>query len=267
MTFISKGRGDPVVFVHGALTDARMWERHLDIVAGARFRAIAVTLSHHGTAPWTDDLRAYGLPTHVAELIDFVERLAAGPVHLVGWSYGADAAISVAVERPDLVRSLFAFEPGAAMWVADDARRAEVQHDAAAWFGPVFEAARQGDVPRAVERLLDGSAGETGAARRLAEPMAGIVRDNARTLPRLLQQQAPAPVLPERLRRLPVRTCIARGGRTRRCFQLVAEGAGALLPGPHLVVPRANHLWPDADPTAFCAAWQAFAGSSAVSRG
>ena len=43
--------------------------------------------------------------------------------HLVGWSYGADVVLVLAVQHPELVRSLFLYEPAMATFVSNFWRR------------------------------------------------------------------------------------------------------------------------------------------------
>lgn len=43
-----------MLFLHGAVTDLRMWERHPELMAGD-FRALAYTQRYHGAQPWHSD--------------------------------------------------------------------------------------------------------------------------------------------------------------------------------------------------------------------
>ncbi|WP_239660660.1 alpha/beta fold hydrolase [Aeromonas hydrophila] len=54
----------------------------------------------------------FGLETHAGDLLALLAQLACGPVHLVGWSYGADVALTAALQAPERVRSLYLVEPG-----------------------------------------------------------------------------------------------------------------------------------------------------------
>jgi pimeloyl-ACP methyl ester carboxylesterase len=105
LSYIDDGVGTPVVFVHGAWMDLRYWEPQREGVA-AHHRFVAYTLRYHGTAPWPDDGKNYSAATHAADLAAFIHQLNAGPVHLVGLSMGGRLATMVALEHPDLLRSL-----------------------------------------------------------------------------------------------------------------------------------------------------------------
>ena len=90
--------------------DLRYWEPQREGVA-AHHRFAAYTLRYHGTAPWPDDGKNYSAATHAADLAAFIHQLNAGPVHLVGLSMGGRLITMVALEHPDLLRSLTVLEP------------------------------------------------------------------------------------------------------------------------------------------------------------
>jgi len=110
LSYADQGVGTPVVFVHGAWMDLRYWEPHRAAV-GAKYRFIACTLRYHGTGVWPDDGRHYSTATHLADLTAFIRQLNTSPVHLVGLSMGGRLATLVALEHPDLLRSLTILEP------------------------------------------------------------------------------------------------------------------------------------------------------------
>lgn len=102
------GAGDPVVLVHGGWSGAAVW---CDVATALRDRFDVVAydrLGHNGSARPVD---AYTRRRHEDDLIALVEELRIDPVHLVGSSYGAAIALSVAGRRPELVRSVVAHEP------------------------------------------------------------------------------------------------------------------------------------------------------------
>lgn len=103
------GAGDPIVLIHGgrfgSFYSLDSWSLNLPILA-RRFRVVAYDRpgQGHTSAPPTDE--QYVLPTLVEHAIAVVELVADGPVHLVGHSAGAFLATSIALKRPDLVRTL-----------------------------------------------------------------------------------------------------------------------------------------------------------------
>ena len=100
LVYLEQGQGAPVVFVHGAFSDHRAWEGQREAVA-QRHRYIALTQRYFGTAPWPDSGEKYSLATHADDLAVFIRELKAGPVRVVGWSYGGAIAQPVPAENSE----------------------------------------------------------------------------------------------------------------------------------------------------------------------
>ena len=121
LAYVEQGRGTTVVFVHGSISDWRTWESQRPAFA-ARYRYVAYSQRYFGTDPWPDDGRHFSPTTHAADLAAFIRSLNAGPVHLVGWSYGGAVMSLVAAEHPQLVRTLSMHEPVIRPLLADTGR-------------------------------------------------------------------------------------------------------------------------------------------------
>ncbi len=110
LAYIERGEGQPVVFVHGSISDYTFWEPILDAVGG-RFRCI----DYSRRWAWPNDPILEGVPDsvdiHAQDLIALIENLGLAPVNLVGNSFGAYISLVVARDRPDLVRKVVAQEP------------------------------------------------------------------------------------------------------------------------------------------------------------
>jgi pimeloyl-ACP methyl ester carboxylesterase len=102
------GEGEPLVLVHGGWTDATTWGAAIEPLARSH-RVVAYDRRGH-----TRSERGPQAPTrrrHEDDLARLIELLDLGPVHLLGTSYGASIALSLAGRRPDLVRSVVGHEP------------------------------------------------------------------------------------------------------------------------------------------------------------
>jgi pimeloyl-ACP methyl ester carboxylesterase len=102
------GRGDPVVFLHAAVCDSRMWRAQLDAV-GASNKAIAYDRRGFGeTCAEKEDFSA------VADLIAVIDAVGNGaPAILVGCSQGGRIALDAALLHPSRVRALVLIAPAA----------------------------------------------------------------------------------------------------------------------------------------------------------
>ena len=104
------GKGEPLIFVHGGLGDLHTFQRQVQTFATS-FRVIAYSrrFSPPNAPPRETDVNP--LSNHVADLRALITQLKATPAHLVGNSYGAYVALALAVDHPELVRSLVLGEP------------------------------------------------------------------------------------------------------------------------------------------------------------
>ena len=99
-----RGGGVPLVALHGAGVDHREIESAIEaVIPGAGYRRIYPDLPGMGSST-ADGLT--GNDDVVALLADFIDHLGAGPVLLLGHSYGAYLARGVAAQRPDIVLGL-----------------------------------------------------------------------------------------------------------------------------------------------------------------
>ena len=110
LPYQEQGSGEPIVFIHGAFSDLRVWEPIREGIS-KRYRFIAFTQRYFGTDAWPDEGRNFSVATHADDLATFVTSLNAGPVHLIGRSYGGGVATNMALKNPALVRTLTVHEP------------------------------------------------------------------------------------------------------------------------------------------------------------
>jgi pimeloyl-ACP methyl ester carboxylesterase len=112
MWYDDRGEGDPVVLLHGGLTDSRDFSGSLDALAG-QFRLLLPERRGHGHTP--DVPGPITVEVMAQDTTAFVDEVTGGPVRLAGYSAGATVALRVAARRPDLVDKLVliscAFDP------------------------------------------------------------------------------------------------------------------------------------------------------------
>src|SRR5690242_19161175 len=85
---VERGRGDPVLFVHGSLGDYRLWGGQL-APFGEQYRAVAYSRRYHWPNAQPAEGATYPVAQHVADLGALIEALDLAPAHIVGSSYGA----------------------------------------------------------------------------------------------------------------------------------------------------------------------------------
>ncbi|WP_306366363.1 alpha/beta fold hydrolase [Nocardiopsis sp. CC223A] len=112
------GEGPPVLLLHGPAGSAREFEPTARALA-PDCRVILVDQRGHGRS--TRRPADVSHAAFVADAVAVAERVAGGPVRLVGQSLGAHTALLTAAARPDLVERLVLLEPPSA---DDDPERA-----------------------------------------------------------------------------------------------------------------------------------------------
>jgi pimeloyl-ACP methyl ester carboxylesterase len=251
LKYVDQGKGEPVVFVHGAVSDHRVWEEQREEIVEAGYRYIALDLRYHGDTPWTDDGAKYSMATHISDLAAFIEQLDVGSVHVVGWSGGSDFVIGLGVLHPELVRSLFLYEPALSS-VISDPEDLEAFNKEGESFGPVFTAAQEGDLQKSTRLLIDWVNDQPGTFAGLPAWRRNVILSNSRTWGPALFGAADLPITCDQLGQIKVPVTVAKGKQTRPNFAILAKTTNKCIPGSQLVaIPKARHLAPGENPSAF----------------
>ena len=153
------GRGPPLIFLHGAMADARLWRRQLADLAD-EFTVVA--WDEPGAGGSSDPPDGYALADYADCLAALIDALDLGPAHVAGLSWGGTVALELYRRHPTTV---------AALILADTY---------AGWKGSL-SAEECAQRLAGVERMSDG-------------PIADLATS---WLPGLLSSDAPAPLVTE----------------------------------------------------------------------
>ena len=242
----------PALLIHCSLAHSGAWSALAERLAG-KLRMTAFDLPGHGGAPDPEpgaDITALAMAQAVA--LAEAER---GPVDAVGHSFGAVVALRLALERPELVRTLTLIEPTIF---------------AAAWHAGAPEAAAHVDALRPLEAAL--KAGDRAAAARffLADWGAGSGWDALPAAQRayvadrihLILQAEPSLwhdtgklLAPGRLEALARPVLLVEGGCSPPIIGAIAREIARRLPRVvRVTVPGAAHMVPMTHPDAVAVA-------------
>ncbi|WP_129668573.1 alpha/beta fold hydrolase [Phytoactinopolyspora endophytica] len=97
------GGGPPLVFVHGAAEDSRVWRPQLAALAD-EFTVVA--WDEPGAGRSSDVPADFGLADYAGCLAALIEALALGPAHVAGLSWGGTVAQELYRHHPELVATL-----------------------------------------------------------------------------------------------------------------------------------------------------------------
>ncbi|WP_328869875.1 alpha/beta hydrolase [Streptomyces sp. NBC_00287] len=95
--------GPPLVLVHGAGLDGRMWQPQIEALADD-FTVVA--WDEPGAGRSSDVPAGFGLADYARCLAAVIEDLALGPAHVAGLSWGGTVVLELYRHRPELVRTL-----------------------------------------------------------------------------------------------------------------------------------------------------------------
>jgi pimeloyl-ACP methyl ester carboxylesterase len=245
--YVERGSGAPVVFIHGGGRDYRYWDKQLEPFA-KRYRVVAYSRRY---APPNDNPQIvpdYTAAVDAADLVALVRHLDLGPAHFVGASIGGVAALFLAVQHPELVRTLVLAEPPVLRWARELPGGAALLdrflNDA---FRPAGDAFRAGEPERAMGLLTDAFLG-AGTFARFPDPLRRKVMLAARDWAAQTMSTAPFPDLArDAVRGIAAPTLLLSGARTIPLHALVDDELERLVPNrERVVIPDASHdLWAD----------------------
>jgi esterase len=254
MTHVKRGTGQPVVLVHGSLSDYRYWTPQLASPLPG-FHLIAVSLRHFYPEPWNGQGDDFSIKVQADDLGVFIERLGVGAVHLVGWSRGGSVALGTANTRPDLVKKLVLMEPVISSLLPQsgatgrpDATRERLEAVAALY--------AKDDIEGGLQYFVDDINGP-GTWMRRTEEQRQLARDNAWTLVRQIADTDA--VTRDDLRKMRMPVLLVGGERGPSFLAQTMDAAQTCLPSvSRVTISNAGHLMNRDNPTEFNLALAAF---------
>jgi pimeloyl-ACP methyl ester carboxylesterase len=250
LTFAQVGSGQPVVLVHGAIADLRIWNAQQGTALKA-FRLVAYSRRYHYPNAWDGNGSDYTEANHDRDLVALIRELGLGRVHLVGHGTGAQIALEVARAHPELVRTLVLIEPQTAGVAGDRPGFAPLAEERDRVWTGMETALRADDAEKAAKQLFDWANASPGAYDALPPPFKGEILDNARILPFQLAQPPP-PLLCGDLSTLALPVLVVSGQRSNPFYGAVADAVAACIQGAlRETTPSAGHDLQRENPDSF----------------
>jgi 3-oxoadipate enol-lactonase len=232
------GSGFPVLFVHEAIADSRMWEPQWRSFADC-YRLLRVDLAGFGRTP----IERMPL-TYAKDLVALLDELGIEEAAVVGGSMGGRVSLELAVARPDLVKALVLMDAGLPSGV-------EWSEGVRAQWAAEDEAVTRGDFDAAVEITL--RMWVDGPRRQPSDVDPGVRAAVAEMQRRALELQAPhwedgdeellVPEIADRLGEVRAPTLVVVGEEDFDEMHAIGRRLAAEIPDARLeTIPGAAHI-------------------------
>jgi len=257
--YVEQGTGDPVVFVHGSLGDFRSWRFQVEPFA-ARYRVIAYSRRYHYPNAWSGDGSDYSAALHAQDLAGLIQALGLESAHVVASSYGAYTSLFLAVQHPQLVRTLVLGEPPILSWLEHvPGGNAELEAFMSGAWEPARRAFQSGDLEEGVKAFVDGVMGK-GTFDQFPPPARSNMMDNAREMKAETAASEYFPALTcEDVGQIQAPMLLLTGEQSPRMFHLIVDELERCLSNKQrATIPNASHAMHIGNPQAYNAAVLAF---------
>jgi len=260
---IEQGSGEPVVLIHGSVSDHRTWAR-LQPELARRFRAIVYSRRYHWPNAPIPDGADYAMVEQVDDLDALLDAVRARPAHLVGQSYGAYLALLLAIREPESVRRLVLAEPPVLPLFVNTPPKthellevlfrrprtaAAIIQFGAKGMGPATAAFKRGDLDSGLHLFGSVVLGRE-AFGRLSRRRMDQVRANL--IPAEFLGSGFAPLSDAQVRGITHPTLLLGGERSPKLFGLLMDRLQELIPSVERAeIPGASHILHEDNPGAF----------------
>ena len=264
IAFAEAGEGEPLVLIHGSLSDYRYWTLQMRPLS-EHFRVIAPSLRHYYPEQWDGEGDDFSIAQHREDIVALIESLDLGSAHVLGHSRGGHVAFRIAQHHPEHVRRLILAEPGGTIDPGlSPAAAEEVNRQLAPGsFQTKAEALiRAGDIDGGLRVFIDAVSG-AGAWDRTPARAQQFTRDNAMTLLGQIRETR-EPFTREAAEAIQAKTLFILGGSSPTMFGDIIDALRQVIAGSRkLAIAGASHTMNVTKPAVFNAAVIRFLSAAA----
>jgi pimeloyl-ACP methyl ester carboxylesterase len=156
--------GDPIVLIHGSWVDHHDWD---PVVPGFSQALEVVVYDRRGHGQSTPRPRPHPVRDDAEDLAALLESINIFPAHVVAHSYGGAVALRLAIDRPEMVRSLAIHEPPFLGLLASDPASATEGEALIAEARELQRLVRIGQPELAAQKFMDVFSPQPGTWKRL----------------------------------------------------------------------------------------------------
>jgi non-heme chloroperoxidase len=259
LAYMEKGEGTPVFFVHGSLADYRSWSPQMEPFS-RRYRAVTYSRRFHYPNPVEDAGVDYSAAGHALDLAALVRAIGPAPAHIVASSFGAYAALLLAVQDPGCVRTLVLGEPPLFPWLPElpggKALLESFLHDA---WEPASSAFQKGDREEGARAFLNGVVGPGCFDRMPASVRESMLQNSAEMSSETSSEAYFSPLTRQQVAGIDKPVLLLNGEKSRPMFHLLTDELSRTLPcAARAVIRGASHSMHLDNPRAYNDAVLAF---------
>jgi len=239
--YAQSGQGEILLLIHGSLCDYRYWRWQYPAL-GERYHVLAPSLRGYWPHAQAHPDPAFSIARHAQDMAALIRQMApGGSVHVLGHSRGAQVALALAFQAPELVRSLTLADPG--FRLTGETQRVSLHSD-------VAELLERGEVEPALSNFVDAVNG-AGTWRQMTSWFKSMARDNGPTLLSQAREAHPA-VNPQSVAALPCPLLLIGGEQSPSRYRSRIDALQQACPAAQReTIPMAAHGMNLANPRAF----------------
>jgi len=133
LNYQEHGSGDEtIVFAHGLLCNSNMFNGQIDALKD-RYRCIAFDFRGQGKSEVTAN--GYDMETLTLDAVELIQKLNCGPCHFAGLSMGGFVGLRLAIQHPQLLKSLTLMDSAAGAEPRESLHKYKMLNFIARWFG------------------------------------------------------------------------------------------------------------------------------------
>lgn len=250
--------GEPLVLVHGAWGDHHDWNPVVSGLARTH-RVLAYDRRGHSLSERSPD--PVRIDAHASDLARLIRDLNLAPAHVVGSSFGASIALTLATQQPELFLTLSVHEPPLIGLLGDTPEGIAIRER----LTDVVRKLRSGDIEEGARLFVDTVAFGPGSWDRLSETARGKFIFNAPTFFDEVDAPGAFTLDLSALSRFPRPVLLTRGDRSPAYFAPILERIANALPAAvRHTFAGAGHLPQITHPTDFVRVTGDFARATAV---
>lgn len=235
-----KGDGEPVILVHGSWGDHNNWAQ---VVPALSATLRVATYDRRGHSRSERPAGQGSIDEDVADLAALIQHVFGGSAHVVGNSFGAAISLRLAIQRPELIRSLVLHEPPFFGLIENRGHVPPLVGVVRERMSAVARLLEAGDMAAGAQLFVETIAFGPGAWPQLPQPVRETFVFNAPTWLDEFREPASLGLDLDRLLSFSARALLCVGGASPPFFPMVVDRLAQALPrAKRHVFPQAGHV-------------------------